>query len=267
MRTFKDQLKREIRIPDVPERLISLVPSQTELLVDLGLEGRLEGITKFCVHPAHLRKEKEVVGGTKQVKLEKIRALKPDLILCNKEENTQEMVRELEQIAPVHVSDVRTVEDSLELIQQYGAIFGVEEKAVEIMEAIQEELKEFQDYMMSKASRKTAYFIWKNPWMLAGGDTFIDHLLDLNKFENVFRQEPSRYPRIELQELEKREVEVILLSTEPYPFKEEDRHYLQDGFEGTQVFIVDGEAFSWYGSRLRSAFRYFREFQRLHFLS
>ena len=121
---YLDQLNRNVELEHIPKRIVSLVPSQTELLVDLGLENDLVGITKFCVHPNHLRKQKTIVGGTKQIHLDKIKALRPDIILCNKEENTKEIIRDLEDLAPIHISDVNTVEDCLELIKMYSIIFN-----------------------------------------------------------------------------------------------------------------------------------------------
>ena len=259
MRTFDDQLQRTFELKDHPQRIVSLVPSQTELLVDLGLRKQIVGLTKFCVHPKELRKEKKVVGGTKQVHYDRIKALEPDLILCNKEENTKEMVTELEKIAPVHVSDIFTIEDSLELILQYGEIFGVMEKASEMVEKIKFLREEFQKEMQEVPERKVAYFIWKNPWMVAGGDTFIDHLLELNRFKNVFSEEDSRYPEIVLEQLEQKEVELVLLSTEPFPFKSKDKEELKKEAGLNRVHVVDGEYFSWYGSRLIEAFAYFRK--------
>ena len=137
---MKDQLNRPIVLSGVPKRIISLVPSQTELLVDLGLEDAIVGITKFCVHPIHLKEEKTIVGGTKQIHLDKIKALRPDIILCNKEENTKEMIQELEKIATVHISDIYTIDDSLELIKLYGALFSKEEGAHEIINEISEKV-------------------------------------------------------------------------------------------------------------------------------
>jgi len=126
---FKDQLGRNITLKETPQRIISLVPSQTELLVDLGLEDNIVGITKFCVHPSRLRNEIEIVGGTKSIHLEKIKAAQPDIILCNKEENTKEMVKELEKVAPVHVSDIQNLAESYKLILQYGDMFQVSKNA------------------------------------------------------------------------------------------------------------------------------------------
>ncbi|UZH54599.1 ABC transporter substrate-binding protein [Salinimicrobium tongyeongense] len=263
MKEFYDQLNRKIALKEVPKRIVSLVPSQTELLVDLGLREQIVGVTKFCVHPECLRKEKKVVGGTKQVHFERVAALEPDIILCNKEENTEEMVAELEKIAPVHVSDICTIDDSLDLIGQYAEIFQVACKASEIIEKIKSEKQCFQDDAKRFPERKVAYFIWKNPWMVAGKDTFIDHLLKLNRFKNAFLEEDSRYPEIALNELEKKEVEVLLLSTEPFPFKEKDIEALKKEVRVGCIQIVDGEYFSWYGSRLTAAFNYFRKVQAI----
>lgn len=255
---FQDQLQRIITIPSIPKRIISLVPSQTELVVDLGLKENLVGITEFCVHPENLRKETNIVGGTKQVKLEKIQALNPDIILCNKEENTQEMVMELEKIAPVHVSDIYTLADSLEMIQQYGQLFSAEEKAKEIIENIQQESASFQEFVIQKPLKKVAYFIWKDPWMVAGGNTFIDYLLHQNGFKNVYSNQ-KRYPEIELSDL--KEVDLVLLSSEPFPFSEKHKPFFEGVVSEEKIHFVDGEYFSWYGSRLLGAFRYFRKLQ------
>lgn len=263
MRTIHDQLNRKIRIKEDPKKIVSLVPSQTELLVDLGLRDSIVGLTKFCVHPKELRKEKTVVGGTKQVHFDRIKALAPDIILCNKEENTEEMVAELEKIAPVHVSDVMSIDDSLELINQYEEIFSVTSKASEIADKIQILKAEFQKEMEQIPVRKVAYFIWKDPWMVAGRDTFINHLLKLNKFENIFAEENSRYPEIELGQLEQKKVDLVFLSTEPFPFKEKHKKLLRNEVSMDRVHIVDGEYFSWYGSRLVTAFTYFRELNAL----
>lgn len=262
MRTFYDQLNRKLELPSSSPRIISLVPSQTELLVDLGLKDQLVGVTKFCVHPVDLRKEKTVVGGTKQVHLDKIKALDPHIILCNKEENTEEMVLELEKICPVHVSDVKTIDDALELILQYGEIFEVEEKASEIAKEISSLKEKFQQEIVNRKPIKVAYFIWKKPWMVVGNDTFIDHLLQLNNFQNVFSEEASRYPEIKLEQLEEKEVELVLLSTEPFPFKKSHCEQLKKELTKPDILLVDGQFFSWYGTRLLAAFGYFRELQR-----
>lgn len=254
---FVDQLNRTLKFNSVPSRIVSLVPSQTELLVDLGLRKHIVGITKFCIHPVNLRKEKMVVGGTKNVKFSKVKSLNPDIIICNKEENTQEMVIELEKIAPVWISDVNSISESLTMIEELGKIFEVSDKASEIVSKILSELDAFQDFVKNKSKRKVLYIIWKDPYMAAGRDTFINKLLSLNKFDNLIQEPTSRYPEVKKNIF--KEADLVLLSTEPYPFKEEHVLKLQEEIGSqVEVSLVDGEYFSWYGSRLANAFKYFK---------
>lgn len=255
---MKDQLKRTIQIKKPLKRIVSLVPSQTELLVDLGLKEALVGITKFCVHPSDLRKVKTVVGGTKQVHFDKIKALQPDIILCNKEENTKEMIAELEQIAPVHISDIYTIDNSLELTAMYGELFDKEEESNQLVQAVQAKHNDFNNFVKRQNKLRVAYFIWKNPWMVAAKQNFIDEMLQVNNLENVF-QDRIRYPEIQLKELQDLKPELILLSSEPFPFKLTDVKEFESEFPDAKIKIVDGEAFSWYGSRLLKAFDYFKE--------
>lgn len=257
---IKDQLGRELTISKTPRRIVSLVPSQTELLCDLGLEDNLVGVTKFCVHPDHIRKSKKIVGGTKQVHFDRIKKLGPDIILCNKEENTAEMVLELEKIAAVHVSDILTFEDALELAEEYGRLFDRNEESSRLVEKIRQEKESFVQEIPA-AKLKVAYFIWREPWMLAGRHTFINTLLELNGLENVLRDKQSRYPEIDLRELESLQPDIIMLSSEPFPFKEKHKKEVLKHFKKARVEFIDGEYFSWYGSRLLPAFDYFRKFQ------
>jgi len=253
---FIDQLQQIINLEKTPQRIISLVPSQTELLVDLGLKKYLVGITKFCVHPEELREEIDIVGGTKDIHLDKIKQLKPDLILCNKEENTKEIVTSLQHIAPVHVSNIHNIEESLVLIKQYGEIFSIEKNAASLIEDIKEEYNSFTKFIENKPNRKIAYFIWRKPWMVAGGNTFINELLQLNHFKNIFEATP-RYPEVDLKDL--KEVDLVLLSSEPFPFKEKHIQELTAYVSKDKIKLVDGEYFSWYGSRLKNAFTYFKQ--------
>ncbi|AVR45680.1 cobalamin-binding protein [Christiangramia fulva] len=251
---IRDQLGRKIHLSKVPERIVSLVPSQTELLVDLGMEKNIVGITQFCVHPSYLKKIKTRVGGTKKVNFRKIHELEPDLILCNKEENTPEMVSELEKIATVHISDVVTIEDAFDLMLQYGKMFDRENFAQTMIGAIRKKLDNLRDSLKDKPVKKVAYFIWKAPYMLAGQNTFINSLLEINNFENAVKE--NRYPQMSLKEIKNLEPELCLLSSEPYSFTEEHKKELQPHF--SEVKLVDGEYFSWYGSRLSEALDYFK---------
>lgn len=258
MQDFKDQLNRIIHLKETPKRIISLVPSQTELLCDLGLESYLVGVTKFCVHPHHIKTKVAVVGGTKQIHIDKIKALRPDIILCNKEENTKEIVEVCETICHVHVSDIFNIKDSIELILQYGQIFNRKNKSNTLVNKINFQLKDFERFIQNQPSLKVVYFIWKNPWMVAGKQTFINYLLQLNKFQNVYSNQ-ERYPEIVLVDNdEHKSVDLVMLSSEPFPFKEKHKKELQEFYTNATVVLVDGEMFSWYGSRLTKVFAYFK---------
>lgn len=252
---YRDQLDRLLQFSTVPMRIVSLVPSQTELLVDLGLRDHIIGLTKFCVHPNGLIKEKTVVGGTKQVHINRVKDLQPDIILCNKEENTEQIVNDMEAIAPVHVSDIKNITDALSLIRMYGAIFQVKSQAHTLIRSIQ---KKHTDFLKSidptVTCKKVAYFIWKDPWMVAGNDTFIDCLLSECGFENAFKNTEGRYPEVALHQIE--DIDYVFLSSEPFPFA--DKHIKElTPKTRAKIVLVDGEYFSWYGSRLLGAFNYF----------
>jgi len=256
---FKDQIGRVLNLDSTPKRIVSLVPSQTELLFDLGLEDSIVGITKFCVHPFHLKSTKAIIGGTKNIKIEKIKALNPDIILCNKEENTKEIVEACEEVCATHVSDIITIEDCLELINQYGQLFNKRTNAHKISDKINFNLKDFKNYINDKPSLKVAYFIWRDPWMVAANHTFINHLLELNKFSNIY-QNLERYPEVDITNLlQEGDPEIVLLSSEPYPFKEEHAFEIGRHSHHAKTVFVDGEYFSWYGSRLIKAFAYFKQ--------
>lgn len=252
-------MHRKLELQKVPERIVTLVPSQTELLCYLGLYEKVVGVTKFCVHPGNIRKEKTIVGGTKKVNYQKIRDLNPDIILCNKEENTPEIVRELEKIAPVHVSDVITLKDSLELILIYGELFEKQQKSSFLVTEI--EMAQMEFLKVPKVRSKVGYFIWKDPWMVVGGETYINSMMELNGWENIFKNNQSRYPEVELKDLQVPELDLILLSSEPFPFKERDIEEMQQ-IISPRIELVDGEFFSWYGSRTLTAFDYFTKFQK-----
>lgn len=253
---IRDQLDREIELRQILRRIISLVPSQTELVADLGLEKQLVGVTHFCVHPENIRKTCKRLGGTKKVNFRKVRELEPDIILCNKEENTREMVEELEKIAPVHISDVANLNDTYELMLQYGKLFDRGSLAQTMVDSIKKKAEGIRKMAARSGSRNVAYFIWNEPLMVAGKDTFIDEMLQLNNFRNVI--EVERYPEISLKELEAKDIDICMLSSEPFPFKEEHKPEFQAFAK--QVEIVDGEYFSWYGSRLIKAIEYFKKF-------
>jgi ABC-type Fe3+-hydroxamate transport system substrate-binding protein len=233
------------------------VPSITELLFDLGLEDRIIGVTKFCVHPQHIRSKSTVVGGTKMVHVDKIKALQPDIIICNKEENTQGIVESLMPVAPVFISDINTLEECYDLISRLGVLFGASKNSEKLIDSIQSQRKEFQHFIKDKPHQKIAYFIWKNPWMVVGSSTFIGEMIKEAGFENAF-ENIERYPEIKLNNVNLQKADLIFLSSEPYPFNEKDISALNSKFSHHRIRIVDGELFSWYGSRLQNAFEYFK---------
>lgn len=261
LKTYTDQLGTTHSFAASPQRIVSLVPSQTELLVHLGLENQIVGITKFCVHPYHLKQTKTIVGGTKKVHVEKIKALNPEVIICNKEENTKEIVEMLSEICPVWVTDILTVKDNFQMIADFGQLFNKRTEAQKWTDKLAFALADFQLFVKDKPIRKVAYFIWKNPYMVAGSENYINELLQLNHFKNIF-DSVARYPEVGLETVSDLQPDLLLLSSEPYPFKKEDAYQMQPLMTKTQIILVDGEMFSWYGTRLLKAFDYFKMIHR-----
>jgi ABC-type Fe3+-hydroxamate transport system substrate-binding protein len=255
MPLFTDQTGRTINIPAVPRRIVSLVPSQTEFLFALGLDVEVVGITKFCIRPDSWFRHKTRVGGTKNPDIERILSLKPDLVIANKEENTVKQVLALAEIVPVWVSDVKDLPTAITMMQQVGLITGTAVKATEICSRINQVFDSFSRIPQPRPI-KTAYLIWKDPFMTIGGDTFIHDMLNRCGLNNCFGAF-SRYPVVTLQELKTEEIGLLLLSSEPYPFGQKDIDMLHLELPGTQVLLADGEYFSWYGSRLLGAPDYF----------
>ena len=253
-----DQIGIEHTFDTSPKRIISLVPSQTELLFDLGQEEKIVGITKFCVHPYHFKTTKKSVGGTKNVHFEKIRLLQPDLIIANIEENTKEIVEELSKICPVWVTDIITIEDNFKMISDFGQLLTCRTESQKWNDKLAFALSDFQNFVKEKPFVKVAYFIWKNPFMVAGSNTFIDELLKLNHFQNIYENK-GRYPEIELKKIQlDGDPDIVFLSSEPFPFKEEDAFEIGRATHHATTIFVDGEMFSWHGSRLLKAFEYFK---------
>jgi ABC-type Fe3+-hydroxamate transport system substrate-binding protein len=256
MAEFFDQLNRKVNLGDTtPRRLISLVPSITELLFDLGLENRMVGCTKFCIHPPQATQSLPSIGGTKKIDIDKIMDLRPDLIIGNKEENTKEDIEQLATLAPVWVSDVNTIDDALKMISCIGIMTDTMALSNKMVSDISESFDRIQPY--SKNIR-AAYLIWKKPWMVAASNTFIDDMMKWAGMENVFKQK-NRYPEISLDELNAIHPEVVLLSSEPYPFSITHIDEISAFLPEAKIITVDGTFFSWYGSRLTHAANYFTE--------
>jgi ABC-type Fe3+-hydroxamate transport system substrate-binding protein len=234
-------------------KVISLVPSITEALFDLGLtDNEIIGRTKFCIHPEEKVKNIEIIGGTKNLNIEKIKSLKPNLILANKEENVKEQVESLKEDFKVIVYNTETIEDNYYLLKNLGLLFNKEERA----QAFNLKVYEVLHQTKLKSSLKAAYLIWKNPYMTVGSDTFIHNVLSEIGFENIFKN-TTRYPEIKVEDLA--EAEVIMLSSEPFPFKEKHIAELKEFYPEKKIMIVDGEAFSWYGTHIAKCENYFKE--------
>lgn len=251
--SFIDQTGHTVTLPDKPGRIISLVPSQTELLADLGLDKEVVGITKFCIHPEHWFRSKTRVGGTKQVNIDIVHQLQPDLIIANKEENVKEQIEALAEKYPVWISDINNLDDALVMIRETGLMTGKQIAAQKITEQIAEG---FAALTTPGYKLRTCYLIWKDPYMTVGSDTFIHSMLEAAGFENVF-SERKRYPVIKIEDLKQSGCELLLLSSEPFPFKQQHIDELQQQLPKTKIMLVDGEMFSWYGSRLLRAPVYF----------
>ena len=247
-------MNRKIHLDSAPKRIVSLVPSQTELLFDLGLEKEVVGITKFCIHPKNWFRNKTRVGGTKNVNFEQIYKLKPDLIIANKEENTESEIKQLMNKYPVWISDIQNLQDALEMIILIGEVTQTSRKSSRIIFSIQ---KKFEHLNYQK-TRKTAYLIWEKPIMSINKTRFIHDMMNRCGFENVFASSNNDYPEISEEELQKTNPEIILLSSEPYPFKYKHIEKYKEICPNSIIKLVDGEMFSWYGSRLQYAPDYFQ---------
>jgi ABC-type Fe3+-hydroxamate transport system substrate-binding protein len=252
MAFFTDQIGKKLSLGTTPVRIVSLVPSQTELLFDLGLEDEVCGITKFCIHPEKWHRTKPQVGGTKQLKVNVIRELRPDLIIANKEENVKEQVEELQKDFPVWTSDVNDIPTAYDMINQIGMLT---DRNAEAKYLVQEIRHQFSQHRPVKKI-PVAYLLWRDPYMTAGGDTFINAMLTAAGFKNVYDSK-QRYPRTDPETLNNSGCKCVLLSSEPFPFSQKHVLELQDQLPGIHIELVDGEMFSWYGSRLLLAPPYF----------
>jgi len=231
------------------------VPSQTELLCALGAQERLAGITKFCIHPDEAYKSIPHIGGTKNVNIEKLAAVKPDLIIGNKEENTQAEIEALSVFYPVWMSDIHTLEEALTMIVSVGTLVQADEKAHQLVEDIRSGFNR-QNTSLPNRTPSALYLIWREPWMAAGDDTFIHDMLKYCGYKNVLNT--PRYPTLTNDDIQSLNPDVVLLSSEPYPFGDKHIAEIKELLPNAKVMLVDGEMFSWYGSRLQFAPAYFK---------
>lgn len=234
-----------LEFDNVPSRIISLVPSQTEYLYYLGIIPIAQTI--FCIHPKDEFAKATKIGGTKKLNLEKIEALQPDLIIGNKEENVQEEIEHLQTKFPVWMSDVNSLSDGLDMILRLGQLLGKSQKSINLKLSIQAAFNRLNHDRLPKLS--VLYFIWRSPYYAVGNTTFIHDMLEQCGFVNALGDQ-SRYPELTEEEIQRINPGIVFLSSEPFPFKEEHKHELQSILPHSKIVLVDGEMFSWYGNRM-----------------
>ena len=233
-------------------RIVSLCPSLTELVFDLGRGEELVGRTKFCVHPVGRVQRIESVGGTKNPKIARIVELAPDLVLMNEEENRREDADALAAAGlPLHVSFPRDVGETATMVRDIGSALGNAGEAERIAADIEGRAARVRESARGTQPVRYAYLIWRNPWMVAGGDTFVTAMLALPGGVNVFADHPERYPVVTPVDLAAADPDAVLLSSEPFPFKEKHAEELTSatGLSRDRVHLVDGELLTWHGSR------------------
>lgn len=254
IRSFTDQMGNQVQIGSDIKRIVSLVPSQTHFLYTLGLENQIVGRTKFCIHPSDKVKQAQIIGGTKSLKINKILDLKPDIIIGNKEENVKEEILELQKHFPVWMSDVNTLDDACDMMLELGKILNKQEESELDVSNIRLDFSKLPVFK----GEKVLYLIWKNPYMGVGAQTFVSHILGLIGLENTLIEQ-NRYPELTEKQIISLNPDYVFLSSEPYPFKEKEKLELQKLLPNSSIILVNGEYFSWYGSKLLQAKDYFLE--------
>lgn len=247
---YIDQLGRKIVLDKTPERIVSLVPSQTELFYYLGIKP--VGQTIFCIHPESEFKSSYKVGGTKKLQLDKIRALQPDLIIGNKEENTKEQIEALSDEFPVWMSEINSVDDALDFITRMGSVL---EKSQECINLKLKTQSNFNRLITPSDKLRYVYLIWKDPYFAVASGTYINSVLDRGGFLNALANK-TRYPEITIDQIKEIQPDCVMLPSEPFPFKQEHVEALQKDLPQSYVLPVDGEILSWYGSKMLEAPEY-----------
>lgn len=242
-------------VPEVPRRLVSLVPSTTETLFDLGLGPRVVGCTRYCLHPAEGLEGVLRVGGTKDADVEAILELGPELVLANCEENTREIIESLERHVPVWAAFPRTVDAAIADLQQMAGLLGASEAARAWVARIELERRRVH---RARHPARVSYLIWRKPWMRISADTFIASLLAEAGWRLALPPTEERFPVVQPSELAAANPDRVLLSSEPFPFA---RSHLEElvaatGLPAERFCLVDGENLSWHGSRMARGMAY-----------
>jgi ABC-type Fe3+-hydroxamate transport system substrate-binding protein len=262
MITVIDGVGRKVELARPGKRIVSTVPSQSEFLFDLGLENEVIGITKFCIHPKNWFESKQKIGGTKNLYLEKIASLNPDLIIANKEENTLSDIEWLVERFPVYISDINSLNEAYQAMEDIGVLTDREDQAQVWLSRIKDEQRVYG--AADQEFGTVAYLIWNDPLMAVGSNNFIHDMLGIGGWDNCFSH-LKRYPVITIDDIIAEAPHLLFLSSEPFPFKASHVAYFKEKLPNTEVVIVDGEMFSWYGSRLLQSFKYFDELRQKAF--
>jgi len=245
-------------------RIVSLVPSVTELLCDLGLAGELVGRTGFCIHPRETVRRVPKVGGTKDIDLDKVRALAPTHVILNVDENREEDAKALAEFVPaLVVTHPLAPLDNLALYRLIGGIFGRAPQAEVLCQKFEAEYAALRAAASAFSPERVLYLIWKRPWMTVSRDTYVSRMLAMVKWETVPEHASDRYPRISLDDEALLDARVILLASEPYLFRESHLAEVRARSpRARSVALIDGEMTAWYGSRAISALGYLPRFRK-----
>jgi iron complex transport system substrate-binding protein len=248
-------------------RIVSLVPSLSHMVCDFGLKDNVVGCTTFCVEPRGLTKRAKIVGGTKDPDLAVIKGLKPTHIIVNEEENKPEHIAECQKIAPTFKSFPKSPADVPKLLRDAGQFLGVPEQGATFASDVERELEVLNE-RVEKAlkhgrhtSRRYLYFIWREPYMVAGPDSYISAMLDLIAYTNATPAGPDRYPTLDVAAAKALAPDLLLLSTEPYPFRQRDAERLEDEWPDVpEILKADGQLLSWYGTLTATGVRALRDY-------
>jgi ABC-type Fe3+-hydroxamate transport system substrate-binding protein len=243
-------------------RIVSLIPSVTELLFDLGLGDHVVGRTAFCVHPVDRIKQVRSIGGTKQVNFEKFDAVAPTHVIVNIDETPKSLAEEIAaRDCIVVVTHPVEVDDNLALYRLIGAVFDRQDAATELCGRIEAAMADLRDAAKALPERRVLYLIWKDPWMTVSSDTYISRMLDRVHWRTIGGDGGVRYPEIDPGGEVAAAADLILFASEPFPF--EERHFAEfrDFYQGDARFAaIDGEMVSWYGSRAIAGLAYLKDF-------
>ncbi|MBI9038391.1 MAG: ABC transporter substrate-binding protein [Bacteroidales bacterium] len=252
---FFDGLGRTICLDKIPKRIVSLCPSITETLCELGLADKIIACTDYCVHPIDVVKNFNKIGGPKNFSEEKILNLKPDIIFAVKEENETCKINRISKKVPTYVFDINSIQEGIEMIKTLGNIFEIQNISDCFIEKMQEGYKNLTKV---NSNIKCLYLVWKQPYIAVGGDSFIDSVLYQINIKNCLRNSKKKYPKIKLKLLEN-QFDLLILPSEPYSFSENDIDGFEKIFPEKEIIKVDGEMFSWYGTHQLKAISYLQK--------